>query len=347
MAKPVPKTIDELQAVSRRAQVPGRTGGATTRPELDLIVWPEHDYHQPIFVALPGDPHRAGAEAPPEASLAEVRQIARRFEAGLVVGAGRCPAGRDNPPLYNSLVYLNPEGEYGGSYDKISVVPLLEFQPPLGRLIMKLTGIPFAHPRTLGNREYTKGQRRPIFRIGSMRSHESYRFGGCICYDVFYSGVFRPYLTSPRGEPTPDFFVNIANSTMTPGSSWSALCDLRFRAIEFRRPFVRSCWDGHTAVVDSNGRVLAIDDRIEERKKAVVAELPIDDRGSLYASVGDVLPWTVTVLIDAYLATLVVRWWKGGGRLARVRPGGPRRLERALETSLLTCPEGDRSAVVS
>ena len=80
-----------------------------------------------------------------------------------------------------------------------------------------------------------------------------------------------------------------------------AIC--RFRAVEARRSIVRSVNMGISAVIDPDGRVIALpnpDWSKSKKVEAVVsAVVPIDERGSCYARLGDWLPaacWALALL---------------------------------------------------
>jgi apolipoprotein N-acyltransferase len=331
MAEPVPVILEKIKGWSDQFETAHTAGRG-----FDLIIWPEHNYHHPNYFALPAEPSPSQPMLPSEAGLDHVRQVAQQLRSGLILGAGRCPAGLAKPPLYNSLIYLDSQGQYVGSYDKISVVPMLEFQPRIARFIENLTGKQFAHPETIGNQEYTRGERYPVFPLPLGTGGDTSWFAGCICYDVFYSDVFRAYLAPRQDRRKPEFFVNIANSNFTPGAAPSALSDLRYRAIETRRPVVRSCWDGQTAVIDACGRIVAIDARPEEEKGAVVAEMPLDGRWTVYTAIGDAIPIAIIVIIDLYVFKLFFGWLSRlnrvrGSRLARFMPREPYHGDRPLD----------------
>jgi apolipoprotein N-acyltransferase len=72
-----------------------------------------------------------------------------------------------------------------------------------------------------------------------------------------------------------------------------AIC--QFRAIECRRPLVRAVNMGISAVIDGNGRVVALPGPTWQKSKGLMAvvkaPIPLDDRKSLFAWTGDWLPW--------------------------------------------------------
>src|SRR5205085_7228468 len=100
----------------------------------------------------------------------------------------------------------------------------------------------------------------------------------------------------PGDEPPVDFLVNISNDGWFDGTSEHEehLAISRFRAVECRRALARAVNMGISAVIDGNGRVVALPAATwaDSKKMAAVvtAAVPIDTRGSLYAAWGDWLP---------------------------------------------------------
>jgi apolipoprotein N-acyltransferase len=140
-------------------------------------------------------------------------------------------------------------------------------------------------------------------------------FGVNICFESLFPDLVRGFVE--RGA---QLTVNISNDGWFKGTAEHEqhLALARFRAIECRRSVIRSVNMGISAVIDSNGRVLApravggddecalwecsAQDRAElpvsrwSEFKSVAGVLtvavPIDDRGSLYARWGDWFAWS-------------------------------------------------------
>src|SRR5947207_14375996 len=101
------------------------------------------------------------------------------------------------------------------------------------------------------------------------------------------------------GEPPPvDFLVNISNDGwfMHAAEHAQHLAISRFRAVECRRALVRAVNGGISAVIDGDGRVVALPGTTWSNSHSVMAvvnaPVPIDTRTSLYARFGDWLPWS-------------------------------------------------------
>jgi apolipoprotein N-acyltransferase len=99
------------------------------------------------------------------------------------------------------------------------------------------------------------------------------------------------------GEEPVDFLVNISNDGwfMHTAEHAEHLAVSRFRAVECRRALLRAVNGGISAVIDGNGRVVALPGTSWTNSHSVAgvvsAAVPIDARSSLYARLGDWLPW--------------------------------------------------------
>jgi apolipoprotein N-acyltransferase len=290
---------------------------AAYKPEL--IVWPETSW--------PFDWEQIAPDAPAREAPKEVRKwddLSRReateyfgaqFGTPMLLGVNsRIWSGPGQRERFNSALLILPDGSSPGRYDKIHRVPFGEYIPFRETL-------PFMNYFSPYDFDYsvTAGRGQPRLPLGS------YRFGVVICYEDTDPAMARGYVTHADGPPV-DFILNISNDGWFEGTAEHeqhlAIC--RFRAIECRRTVARSVNMGVSAVIDGNGRVLRpslrerneqgdvweIEPRADELpvsewaqyKKVpgiLLARLPLDVRGSLYARWGDWLPgacWFVIAL---------------------------------------------------
>lgn len=215
---------------------------------------------------------------------------------------------QQRPPLrrFNTALLVGPDRTMSGRYDKIHRVPFGEYVP-------LRDWIPFMERFAPYDFDYsiTAGKKQETLPLGR------FHFGVVICYEDTDTTLARAYVNPTEG-PKADFLLNTSNDGWFDGTAEHeqhlAIC--RFRAIEARRAVARSVNMGISAVVDANGRVLAPErrgvgegpalweigatpaalpvERWSEFKKTpgvLLAQIPIDDRGSLYARWGDWLPW--------------------------------------------------------
>jgi apolipoprotein N-acyltransferase len=228
------------------------------------------------------------------------------------------------PRNYNSAVLVHSDGRQSGRYDKMHRVPFGEFVP-------LRESFPWMEQFAPYDDDYGVeiGKQWTRFEAGG------HRFGTIICYEDTDPGMARQYVSPSKGEPV-DFLVNISNDGWFVGSSEHAqhLAICRFRAVECRRAIVRSVNMGISAVIDGNGRVVQPDQGYLARpdpkksfawnwpglpckepegtevpvsrwgefiqaKGVLFAKVPIDDRPSLYARLGDWLPLACWMTIGA------------------------------------------------
>jgi apolipoprotein N-acyltransferase len=222
----------------------------------------------------------------------------------------------DDPILHRSAAV--------GRYDKMHLVPFGEYVP-LGEQL------PFMRWFTPYQKGYEcrpgeKWMRFPL----TARDGRDFTFGCLICYEDSDPYLARQYVAS---QPV-NFFVNISNDGWFDGTEEHeehlAIC--RFRAIETRRSVVRSVNMGISAVIDPDGRVVALPHAVVARESVkvtrdgviveqdkltlneqpqhgwteskkiegvVTAAVPIDTRAPPYATLGDWIPaacWAVAAL---------------------------------------------------
>jgi apolipoprotein N-acyltransferase len=306
-------------------------------PQPALIVWPETSYPYKWITVAPG---------------IELSKQTAKFRQGLaqdqetVRAAG--PAAKTHvllglntlvldyakkPQRYNSALLLDSQGNDVLRYDKIHRVPFGEYVPFRDWL-------PFMNAFAPYDFDYSIGCGDGLKRF----TLDKYHFGVLICYEDTDPFMARDYGVTTADGPAVDFLLNISNDGWFDGSSEHEehLAISRFRAIETRRALARSVNMGISAVVDSNGRVLApvktpsaygqydiwaIPSKgqsglpVDEWKPykqvdgILTVDVPIDRRTSLYASCGDWLPYSCWVLIGGGLAW---GWWPLGRRRTRI-----------------------------
>jgi apolipoprotein N-acyltransferase len=197
---------------------------------------------------------------------------------------------------YNTALLLTPAGEVGGRYDKIHLLPFGEYLPFKDSLPFVKSLSPY------GDFDYSitpgeKQTRIPLFVRG-----RTYQLGVLICYEVADSDLTRK-IVRPGDEPPADVLVNMTNDGWYMGSPEHAehLAVSRFAAVECRRPLVRAVNGGISAVIDGNGRIVALPGPTWEQSHSVTgvvsAAVPLDERQSVYARLGDWLPWTCCGLV--------------------------------------------------
>ena len=289
---------------------------AAESPELDLLVWPETSYPPTWREDQPG--------VPSDWNVKDAEGIAERWKNPVLLGLkADIPDRAGNRAEYNSALLL-VKGKPIDRYDKIHLVPLGEYIPFRHTIPLMKELSPYDFDYSVES-----GWQHTRFPLTGQYQNCPYTFGVAICYEDTDPDVTRPY--GGGSQPPVDFILNTSNDGWFNGTSEHEehLAISRFRAIECRRCVARSVNMGISAVIDPNGRVLApreippiespphgdkprfaihhwrVDDKCWDhelpvaqwsrfKKVAGILEvaIPIDERTSFYAHVGDWLPWT-------------------------------------------------------
>jgi apolipoprotein N-acyltransferase len=192
----------------------------------DVILWPESP--APF---LDKDPRL----------LTPLRDLAVYMHSPVIAGTTSLDAHGDRFDMYNSALFVRPDGAVAGRYDKIHLVPWGEYIP-------YKNFFSFAKNLTQQAGDMTHGWRRVVF------SSDGHRFGVFICYEEIFGDEIR--LFAKQGAQV---LVNISNDgwygdTCAP---WQTLNMSRMRAIENRRWLLRDTNTGITTIIDPYGRLTA------------------------------------------------------------------------------------------
>lgn len=242
----------------------------STQPgSYDLLLWPE--------TAFPGflDEDKA-ARARITAALPE--------DAVLLTGAPDRVRGDDGPLFFNTVQAYDSSGDILTGYAKHHLVPFGEYVPlkgwlPVERITEGLGDFtPGPGPRTLA----LPGA--PLVAVA-------------ICYEIIFPGHVADDLFRP------EWIFNATNDAWfgTSIGPEQHLASARMRAVEEGLPVVRAANTGISAVIDTNGDVVA---RLDTGETGVIdASLPGARAATPYARFGD---WTLLVLIVASWALVFV-----------------------------------------
>ena len=292
--------------------------GRAVKYQPDLVVWPEAMFRFPMHES---DPDMSDADLdevlaaqfPGSPMTAEywkngssqrsIRQLAAMSNAGVIIGITVLDAHSDAVATYNSAVFADPEQGLRDRYDKIhrvifgEYIPLRDYFP----FIQRLT--PFR-----GEWGLTAGEQMKVFQ------HKEWRILPTICFEDTVPHLVRNMVSSANseGQPPVDLLVNLTNDGWFHGSSEldQHLITSQFRAIETRTPMARAVNTGISAIIDGDGVVREPDELIDfdsevhgtpPRKTmrdprtgkfykqyncALVADVPLDPRESLYVRLG-------------------------------------------------------------
>ena len=219
--------------------------------------------HQTCTSFFPGIPERGPAEVFPECAtpvvpdliawpespapfseqdarfLALVGRLAQTEHSSVVSGNIAYEQHGAASDMYNSAVFISPEGKLLGRYDKIHLVPFGEYVPYQNLFF-------FAGTLTKGVSNFSRGRLRQVFDSGG------HAFGIFICYESVFADEVRQFARNGA-----EVFVNISDDGWYGDTSapWQHLNMARMRAIENRRWILRDTNSGVTAAIDPHGRV--------------------------------------------------------------------------------------------
>lgn len=287
--------------------------GLTVSERPDFIVWPEGMFPYGLYEVeegvTPEDLARLSPEVPvsvwnEKASQTALKDLAEMTSAALVIGTTTFVAQASSYSLFNSAVFVQPGIGVTNRYDKIHRVPFGEYIPLRESLpfLQKLT--PFR-----GKFGIDRGRQAHVFRW------KDWQLIPLICFEDTVPQLVRKIARSTKlnAAPQNQVLVNLTNDGWFHGSSElnQHLITSQFRAIETRTPLVRAVNTGISAVIDGDGVVREAvrffdagprDDETPLRDSmrspktgrlhkqlncAIVADVPLDPRTSLYVTWGD------------------------------------------------------------
>jgi apolipoprotein N-acyltransferase len=243
----VQANIGNFLKIESEAGVPGAIEDVVSRyralslkenpQSLDLIIWPETAYP----FSMSSDEFRNKQDAP--ASL--FREIIAQTNAEMLFGGYDREAEAQwmdrYMTEYNAAFHIGTQGEFRQVYRKHILIPFGETLPfgPLNKPLSKiLTTVSF----------FARGYEFPVF-----TTKKGVRFVTPICYEILQP-QFIADLLNQAPQPA-HFIVNLTNDSWygKTAEPFQHLFLAKWRAIEFRRPIVRSTNTGITTVIYPNG----------------------------------------------------------------------------------------------
>jgi apolipoprotein N-acyltransferase len=250
----------------------------------DVVVWPESpapflDKDQRLLSAL--------------------RALAISTHAPLIVGSTSLDPHGLHTDMYNSALFIAPDGALAGRYDKIHLVPWGEYIP-------FKEFFSFAKNLTQQAGDMTHGWRRIVF------SNDGHRFGVFICYEEIFGDEVRLFVK--RGAQV---LVNISNDGWYGDSAapWQTLNMSRMRAVENRRWILRDTNTGLTTIIDPYGRLTASVPR--HVLTSLAARYGYRSDLTFYTVHGDVFAYLCGIISLVILAAALRAYLRGPRRTVR------------------------------
>jgi apolipoprotein N-acyltransferase len=259
--------ISRYIAMTRQATAQGAT----------FVIWPESSF--PVYFEEDLRGHL-------------VRRLARETGATLLLGSDQIervrpdasPDALDNR-LYNAAFLVKPDGSLGPVYRKMHLVPFGEYVP-MQRLLF------FVGPIVDAVSNFAPGDRPVLLPVGDRLVSTA------ICYEVIYGSLIRQFVRDGS-----ELLTTITNDAWYGQTSapFQHFAMATMRSIEQGRYLARAANTGVSGVVDPYGRVTQRSRVFEQ--VGVVGEVRFIRARTVYAALGDVVPWTsVAIVVAALLA---------------------------------------------
>ncbi len=258
---------------------------ATEYQDLDMLLWPECAVPVPF-----GYP-------PYKAAVAGLQQ---KINKPILLGALRLVGNPSEPESvhdFNSAILLDENSHIVETYNKMHLVPFGEFTPAgdIFPVLREIIGM---------GRDLTSGRDEVIFRLA-----KDARAGVNICFEDAFPDISRKFTN--KGA---NILMTITNDSWYNRSSGAEqhLSHAVFRAIENRRPLLRSGNNSHTCIITPNGATLGIIDNKDDgspfTSSCQAYDVPVHEWGTtFYTRHGDVFAIACTLLSLALVAYLCAK----------------------------------------
>jgi apolipoprotein N-acyltransferase len=269
------------------------------------------------YIAMTRDAVRRGAEFViwPESSTpfmfeedhvgeTAVRDLARELRVPILFGSDQVDRRGDVIRLYNAAFLITPEGETGGVYRKIHLVPFGEYIPFKNLLY-------FVSPLVERLADFAPGTSMVMLPVGS------HQVNTAICYEVVYPSLIREAVLGGS-----QLLTTITNDGWYGYSSapYQHFELASMRAIEQGRYLVRAANTGITGIVDPYGHVVQRSAIFEQ--VGLVGEARVLTGRTIYAAIGDVAAYVSIAL--TVVALVGMRRVRGSTRTRLTAESAPR-----------------------
>lgn len=261
------KTLETYHRLSRKCD--------DFKPEL--IVWPETA--MPFFFQENGKLSQ------------DLLSIAKEFEAAFIFGSPAYKRKADAVYYYNRAYLLPPEGTPPQYYDKVHLVPFGEYVP-------FKTFLSFVSRLVSAAGDFAEGDE--IVTI----NHNNLSIGVLICFEAIFPEIARVHTNEGA-----KILVNITNDAWFGKTSapYQHLAMAVFRAVENRRPLIRSANTGFSAFIGPQGKIISRGELFREETLKSSLDISNSDL-TFYTRYGDVFARILLILSIIKISTFL--WQK-------------------------------------
>jgi len=281
--------VPDSEAAARLLEREGQLTRSAAAGGAALVVWPESSVPAP----LPKD----------REALGNLARLARELQIHLLVSATRHDSAVEGETgaRANSAFLFGPSGRLEGRYDKLRLLPFVEYVPARGWV---------AWPQWIAPpmNDAAPGDAQTVFGV------DGARFAVQLCWENFFPGTLRSVAPDPL-----DFAVSMTNEAFASAAAGRRqLYQINaMRAVESGAPLVRAATTGVSAILGPDGRELARvrggDGSDLDAIGFALADVPLQNPPSPYARAGD---WLVAAaaLVSGAAAVAALRRRRGGAR---------------------------------
>ena len=225
-----------------------------------------------------------------------IRQLARESGATLLIGSDQVEpmkatsaVERPKEQYYNAAFLVKPDGEVGGVYRKMHLVPFGEYVPLQSLLF-------FVGPIVEAVSAFTPGRDPVLLPVGG------HLVSTAICYEVIFPSLIRRFVVDGS-----ELLTTITNDAWYGRSSaayqhWEQAV---MRTIEEGRYMARAANTGISGFVDPYGRIIEKTDLFHPA--VLVADLRFLQARTIYSRTGDLIAWLSLAVVLAALVAARVR----------------------------------------
>lgn len=247
-------------------------------PDVDIVIWPE--------TAFPGYYNQENPKM-----RSHVRKI-REEGVPFFIGAYYFEILPEKGNYYNSAVFVGSDKEPINYYHKHVLLPFGEYMP-LGSVFPWLKGLVSA----VG--DFASGSGPSV--IKAKLQGIDVNFGPTICYEILKASYVRKFV-----DEGANVMLNFTNDSWF-GSvePYQHLRLARMRAVENRRPLIRTTNTGITALIDMNGEVVSKSGLLTEELMNFKVPVCAENKKSFYSEYGWLFLYSLILLSAVFYAFVV------------------------------------------